>query len=270
MTYRELYQEILKKQSFLCIGLDTDIEKIPVHLKKLDDPVFEFNRQIIDSTHEYCMAYKPNLAFYEALGPEGLMSLKKTIDYIPDDIFVIADAKRSDIGNTSRMYARTYYEYYGCDAITVNPYLGEDSVRPFIEFQDKWTILLGLTSNPGSRDFQMLGTGSVNMFEQVISTSSKWAGMDKLMYVVGATKSEYISRIRKLIPDYFLLVPGIGAQGGDLEAVAKYGLNRSVGLIVNSSRSVIYASDGSDFASAAGEHALRLQTEMARLIERFL
>ncbi len=270
MKYDEIVDQIRKKNSFLCIGLDTDQNKIPAHLKDLDDPVFEFNKQLIDATHDLCIAYKPNLAFYEAMGPRGLESLKKTVDYIPDNIFTIADAKRGDIGNTSRMYASAFYEYYSMDAVTVNPYMGKDTVDPYLDFEDKWIILLALTSNAGSENFQMKDTGGISMYEEVIRQSASWAGPEKLMYVVGATKAEFFAHIRKIIPDHFLLVPGIGAQGGDLETVAKNGFNKSAGLIVNSSRNIIYASTGKDFAVIAREKAMEIQNQMKKMLDKYL
>lgn len=270
MTYQELSTRIKNKRSLLCIGLDTDIHKIPAHLKGSDDPVFEFNRRIIDATHDLCIAYKPNLAFYEALGPSGLISLQRTVEYIPDDIFTIADAKRGDIGNTGELYAKAYFESYAFDAITVSPYMGEDSVRPFLKFRDKWVILLALTSNPGSRDFQLLPTAGQELYREVISRSGQWAGPDQMMYVVGATRAEHLREIRKLIPDHFLLVPGIGAQGGDLEEVVRHGINRSAGLIVNASRAILYASQGMDFDRAARKKSLEMQEEMEKLMDKYL
>ena len=270
MTYHDLYSRIIKKKSFLCIGLDTDLARIPDHLKNLEDPAFEFNKRIIDATRDLCIAYKPNLAFYEAMGPEGLVSLKKTIDYIPHDIFTIADAKRGDIGNTSALYARAYFEKFSFDAITVNPYMGNDSVIPFLNFRDKWVILLALTSNVGSQDFQLLKVPEMELFKQVIEESKKWAGKDRLMYVVGATQAEHLMDIRALIPEHFLLIPGVGAQGGSLESVVKYGINKSVGLIVNSSRSIIYASGMEDFDRVAREKAQELKEEMGKLMDKYL
>lgn len=272
MTRAELIQQINRKNSFLCVGLDTDIKNIPTHLLKTSDPVYEFNKRIIDATEAYCVAYKPNMAFYEAMGPAGLESLQKTIDYIPDDIFTIADAKRGDIGNTSGLYARAFFEMLHFDAITVAPYMGEDSVRPFLNYQDKWVILLALTSNQGSADFQNLlieGT-SAQLYEEVIRKSSTWGNPENLMYVVGATRAESLLNIRKLIPDHFLLVPGVGAQGGSLEEVAKFGMNKDCGLLVNASRSVIYASGEKDFAEKAGEEASRLRNEMEHLLNLYM
>lgn len=269
MTHQDLYAQIIRKKSFLCIGLDTDPDRIPGHLKKRKDPVFEFNKRIIDATHDLCIAYKPNLAFYEAMGPEGLISLKKTLEYIPRNIFKIADAKRGDIGNTSELYARAYFETFSFDAITVNPYMGHDSVTPFLNFQDKWVILLALTSNAGSQDFQLMKVPEMELFKQVIEKSKNWAGKDQLMYVVGATRAEYLREIRALVPDHFLLIPGVGAQGGSLESVVKFGINKSVGLIVNSSRSIIYASGGEDFDRMAREKAAGLRKEMEKLMDKY-
>lgn len=270
MTYQDLYAQIIKKKSFLCIGLDTDLNRIPEHLKKKKDPVFEFNKKIIDATHDLCIAYKPNLAFYEALGPDGLVSLKKTMDYIPRDIFKIADAKRGDIGNTSELYARAYFEKFSFDAITVNPYMGHDSVIPFLNFRDKWVILLALTSNAGSQDFQLMKVPEMELFKQVIEKSKRWTGKEQLMYVVGATRAEHLRDIRALIPDHFLLIPGVGAQGGNLESVVKFGMNKSIGLIVNSSRSIIYASGDENFDRAAREKATDLRKEMGKLMDKYL
>ncbi|MCA6074004.1 orotidine-5'-phosphate decarboxylase [Fulvivirga sedimenti] len=272
MNRKELAGQIRDKESFLCVGLDTDIKKIPVHLLKEKDPVFEFNRRIIDATEKYCIAYKPNLAFYEALGPQGLESLQRTIEYIPDHIFTIADAKRGDIGNTSKLYARAFFEYFNFDSVTVAPYMGEDSVTPFLEFPGKWVILLALTSNQGSQDFQTL-TCSMDgelLYEHVISTSRRWASPDQLMFVIGATQSHKIQIIREQAQENFFLVPGIGAQGGDLESVCQHGFNKDVGLIVNSSRGIIYADDSTNFAEAAGKKAAELQQEMASLMDKYL
>ena len=230
MTRIELVNQIKKKKSFLCVGLDTDIKKIPSHLLKSKDPIFEFNKQIIDATADYCVAYKPNLAFYEALGPKGLESLQKTVEYIPNDIFTIADAKRGDIGNTSSLYARAFFEQMNFDSITVAPYMGEDSVKPFLDYDGKWVILLALTSNKGSADFQDLSIekNSSKLYEQVLKKSQEWGHIGNLMYVVGATKAENLVGIRKIVPDHFLLVPGVGAQGGSLKEVAKFGMNKDI------------------------------------------
>ncbi len=267
-----LFEQIKKKGSYLCVGLDTDLTKIPKHLLSTEDPVFEFNRQIIDATHEYCVAYKPNIAFYEALGPKGWESLAKTLAYIPKDIFTIADAKRGDIGNTSSLYARAFFEQMNFDSITVAPYMGEDSVKPFLAFKNKWVILLAHTSNPGSSDFQLMEsiTTGRKLYEEVIVTSQRWATADQLMYVVGATQAEKIGQIRELAPEHFFLVPGIGAQGGDLEMTSKYGLNKQCGLLVNSARAIIYASDGADFAKVAADEARKVKEEMERYLARFV
>ena len=268
MNYQQLFELIKRKQSFLCIGLDTDIRKIPQHLLKTEDPVFEFNKAIIDATHDLAIAYKPNLAFYESAGPKGWESLQKTVDYIRQktkDIFLIADAKRGDIGNTSAMYARTFFETYDFDAVTVAPYMGKDSISPFLEFKDKWSVLLALTSNPGAADFQYLEdrNSGKKLFELVLTTAQTWTDKNQLMFVVGATKAEALENIRQIVPDHFLLVPGIGAQGGSLQEVVKYGMNDHCGLLVNSSRGIIYASGEKDFAEAARENARKLRDEMA-------
>ncbi len=264
MSRESLYQNILAKKSFLCVGLDTDINRIPDHLKDSEDPIFEFNKVIIDHTQDLAIAYKPNLAFYEALGPKGMESFHKTIQYIPDNILTIADAKRGDIGNTSDLYARSFFEYYDVDALTIAPYMGDDSITPFTKYNDRWVILLGLTSNAGSQDFQQLQfADGEHLYEKVLKTCSNYGSPDNLMFVIGATKAESFAHIRQLIPDHFCLVPGIGAQGGDLNSVMEHGLNDMVGLIVNSSRSVIYASQGTDFGEAARTKALELQEQMA-------
>ena len=272
MTRSELFHNIKRKSSYLCIGLDTDLQKIPKHLLKSPDPIFEFNRQIIDATHEYCVAYKPNIAFYEAQGPKGWESLQRTIDYIPKDIFTIADAKRGDIGNTSALYAKAFFEQMDFDSITVAPYMGEDSVKPFLEFKNKWVILLAHTSNSGSSDFQLMESKTTGrkLYEEVILKSQQWANPDQLMYVVGATRADKIGDIRKLAPDNFFLVPGVGAQGGDLGEVSKYGMNKQCGLLVNSSRAIIYASAGEDFAEAARNEAQKIQQEMGDLMDSYL
>jgi orotidine-5'-phosphate decarboxylase len=270
MNRAELIAEIRKKNSYLCVGLDTDLSKMPAHLRKADDPIFEFNRQIIDATAEYAVAYKPNIAFYEALGPFGWISLQKTIEYIPKNCFTIADAKRGDIGNTSSLYAKAFFETMNFDSITVAPYMGEDSVRPFLTIKDKWVILLAHTSNPGSTDFQLIETAAGRpLYEEVIFRSKKWGTPENLMYVVGATHSEKMQSIRALAPDHFFLVPGIGVQGGDLETVSRLGLTRDCGLLVNSARSIIYASAGEDFADAARKEAKTIQAEMAVLLEKY-
>ncbi|HNP48949.1 MAG TPA: orotidine-5'-phosphate decarboxylase [Bacteroidia bacterium] len=273
MTREELFSQICVKKSFLCIGLDTDITRIPKHLLKQDDPVFEFNRQIIEATKEFCVAFKPNLAFYESQGPAGLTSLEKTMRCIPESVFTIADAKRGDIGNTSEMYARTFYDYYHFDSVTVAPYMGKDSVSPFLR-QGKWVILLALTSNAGSMDFQLnemcspVSGKEEKLYEHVLRTSQKWADAGQMMYVIGATHPELLNTVRSIVPDHFLLVPGVGAQGGSLEEVAHAGLNKQCGLLVNSSRQIIYASAGEDFAEAARKEAKRTAEEMAMLLER--
>ncbi len=310
MTREDLFLSIKKKKSFLCIGLDTDITKIPSHLLKTEDPVFEFNQQIIDATHDLCVSYKPNMAFYEAQGAQGWISLEKTINYINKryaTVFTIADAKRGDIGNTSKMYAKAFLENLNFDAITVAPYMGEDSVTPFLEYKNKWVILLALTSNKGADNFQTISLqlssqknhfrffpspldklsegrmslgegkhvlseveGRLRLFEHVLETSKKWSSPDNMMYVVGATKAEMLLEIRKLVPDNFLLVPGVGAQGGSLHDVAKHGMNKQCGLLVNSSRGIIYASMGKNFAEKAREEALKLQKEMEILLQMYL
>jgi orotidine-5'-phosphate decarboxylase len=271
MNREQLFGEIKKKSSYLCVGLDPDLTKIPKHLLTLEDPVFEFNKQIIDATQAYCVAYKPNLAFYEALGAKGWESLQKTIDYIPKGIFTIADAKRGDIGNTSTLYAKAFFEKMNFDAITVAPYMGADSVKPFLEFKGKWVILLVHTSNPGSADFQLMEskTSGRPLYEEVITKSIVWGTPDNLMYVVGATRADKIGEIRRLAPDHFFLVPGVGAQGGNLEQVSRYGMNKTCGLLVNSSRGILYASAGKDFASKAAEEALVLKMEMSQLLDRY-
>ncbi len=269
MDQAGLFAQITRKQSYLCVGLDTDPEKIPSHLRSADDPVFEFNRRIIDATHEYCVAYKPNIAFYEAQGPRGWESLQKTLDYIPKDVFTIADAKRGDIGNTSSLYAKTYFQLMDFDAVTVAPYMGEDSVTPFLEHQGKWVVLLAHTSNSGSADFQLIESreSGLKIYEEVIRRSMRWGTPENLMYVVGATQTERIASIRKLAPEHFFLVPGIGAQGGDLELVSRYGMNARCGLLVNSARSIIYASDGKDFHTRATKEARQLQEKMKEYLQ---
>ena len=267
MNKQELINQIKEKKSFLCIGLDTDSAKIPKHLLSLEDPVFEFNKRIIDETKDLCVAFKLNIAFYESQGINGWKSLMKTIDYIPKDIFTIADAKRGDIGNTSSMYAKTFFESMDFSSITVSPYMGSDSVEPFLKFKNKWVILLALTSNLGSQDFQKISdSNGVNLYENVIRKSAKWAGDDRMMYVVGATQSKLIREIRKIIPNHFLLVPGIGAQGGSLVEVIENGLNSDYGLLINSSRSIIYSDSSLDFASSARNAALQIKLEMERFI----
>ena len=275
MTKNQLFEQIQQKKSYLCVGLDTDIQKIPKHLLTEKDPIFEFNRQIIEATHQYSVAYKPNIAFYEAMGAKGWESLQKTVEYIPQECFTIADAKRGDIGNTSGLYARAFFDKNSSgldfDSVTVAPYMGEDSVKPFLDFPEKWVILLALTSNGGSNDFQNLQLDNdKKLFEEVICKSQEWATDEQLMYVVGATKADMLTHIRTLAPNHFLLVPGVGAQGGSLEEVSKYGMNSQCGLLVNSSRGIIYASTEKDFAQKAGEEAKKIQGEMERYLEKYL
>ena len=270
MNRKALVSQIKKKRSFLCIGLDTDLKKIPSHLLDLEDPVFEFNKRIIDATRDICVAYKPNIAFYESLGSKGWVSLQRTLEYIPDDIFTIADAKRGDIGNTSKLYARAFFESFNFDAVTVTPYMGKDSVVPFLDFKDKWAIILLLTSNKGALDFQYVDTHNNQVFfEHVLDTSVKWGTDQNIMYVVGATRAEDFLKIRKRIPDHFLLVPGVGAQGGSLIDVAKYGMNSECGLLVNSSRGIIYASSNVDFADKAQIEARKIQNQMSIILSEF-
>ncbi|MHB9142016.1 MAG: orotidine-5'-phosphate decarboxylase, partial [Paludibacter sp.] len=272
MTKQDLFENIQRKKSFLCVGLDTDVSKIPEHLFNLsEDPIFEFNKAIIDATADLCVAYKPNLAFYESLGLEGWEVLERTVDYIREkypDQFIIADAKRGDIGNTSAMYARTFFGNMDFDSVTVAPYMGEDSVTPFLTYEGKWVTLLALTSNKGAFDFQLMKDAETGeqLFEKVLRTSLKWGTDENMMYVVGATKAEMLTEIRAIVPEHFLLVPGVGAQGGSLEEVAKYGLNSSCGLLVNSSRQIIYASDDIDFAKAARLEAEKVQLEMEKIL----
>lgn len=270
MNKKQLFEQIQKKKSFLCIGLDPVLDKLPKHLLKYNDPILEFNKQLIDATHDLCVAYKPNTAFYESRGVKGWETLVNTWKHFPKDVFTIADAKRGDIGNTSAMYAEAFFNegssQMSFDSITVAPYMGKDSVAPFLDHPNKWVVLLALTSNTGSQDFQAKQSEDQKLYEQVITTSSKWATSEQLMYVVGATKAEEFENIRRLAPDHFLLVPGVGAQGGSLSAVCKYGLNKECGLLVNSARSIIYASDGLDFAEKAREEALALQQEMEQIL----
>ena len=273
MEIKKLIDQIHKKRSFLCIGLDVDLEKIPKYLLSKQDPIFEFNKAIIDATHHLCVAYKPNTAFYEAYGINGWKSLEKTINYLNNnypEIFTIADAKRGDIGNTSRMYAKAFFEDLGFDSVTVAPYMGKDSIEPFLKFENKHTILLALTSNHGAFDFQTKKVKDKELYKHVLKTSKSWESTKNLMYVIGATKAEYLTEVRKIIPDSFLLVPGVGAQGGSLHDVCKYGMNENVGLLINSSRGIIYASDDKDFAIKAAEMAAELQKLMKMiLLERF-
>ena len=274
MTTQQLIDQIKIKKTFLCIGLDVDLNKIPTHLLQLEDPIFEFNKAIIDATHDLTVAYKPNTAFYEAHGIKGWISLQKTINYINDNypaIFTIADAKRGDIGNTSSMYAKAFFEDLNFDSVTVAPYMGKDSVEPFLAFENKHTIMLALTSNEGAFDFQTLITNAAvsehkELYKQVLETSKSWKNAENLMYVVGATKAEYFTEIRKIVPNSFLLVPGVGAQGGSMSEVCKYGMNDTIGLLINSSRGIIYASNGIDFAEKARAEALKMQQEMEAII----
>ena len=267
MNRQELVEQIIAKKSFLCVGLDTDAKKIPMHLLDLHDPLFEFNRAIIDSTAPYCVAYKPNLAFYEAFGLQGMKAFENTVKYIKENHphhFIIADAKRGDIGNTSKMYARTFFQEYDVDALTVAPYMGEDSVTPFFEYENKWVILLALTSNKGSNDFQLTADAKgERLFERVIRQSQQWGTTENMMYVVGATQGKMFEDIRRVAPRHFLLVPGVGAQGGSLQEVCRYGMTDDCGLLVNSSRGIIYASSDENFAEIAGNKARELQQQMA-------
>lgn len=271
MNRQQLINEIFTKKTFLCVGLDTDINKIPAHLKKEDDPIFAFNKAIIDATAPYCVAYKPNLAFYECYGLKGMLAFEKTIQYIKENHpnhFIIADAKRGDIGNTSKMYAQTFFEEYNLDSVTVAPYMGEDSVKPFLEYAGKWVILLALTSNKGSHDFQLTeDKQGERLFEKVLKKSQEWGTTENLMYVVGATQGKMFEDIRRMAPEHFLLVPGVGAQGGSLQEVCKYGMTKNCGLLVNSSRGIIYASTDTDFAEVAAVKAKELQEEMAVELE---
>ena len=271
MNRQQLINEIFIKKSFLCVGLDTDINKIPEHLKKEEDPIFAFNKAIIDATAPYCVAYKPNLAFYECYGLKGMIAFEKTIKYLKENHpnhFIIADAKRGDIGNTSKMYAQTFFEEYNLDSVTVAPYMGEDSVKPFLEYDGKWVILLALTSNKGSHDFQLTeDQQGERLFEKVLKKAQEWGTTENLMYVVGATQGKMFEDIRRIAPNHFLLVPGVGAQGGSLQEVCKYGMTKDCGLLVNSSRGIIYASKDEDFAEIAGQKAKELQLEMASELE---
>ena len=267
MTRQELINQIFTKKSFLCVGLDTDTKKIPQHLLAEEDPIFAFNKQIIDATAPYCVSYKPNLAFYEAFGIKGMVAFEKTVKYLQEHYpnhFIIADAKRGDIGNTSAMYARTFFDEYDIDALTVAPYMGEDSVTPFLGYDGKWVVLLALTSNKGTHDFQLTrDENGVRLFEQVLKKSQQWGDANNMMYVVGATQGELFTDVRKIAPDHFLLVPGVGAQGGSLSEVCKYAMTKECGLLVNSSRGIIYASSGEDFATVAAQKAKELQEQMA-------
>lgn len=274
MNRQQLFEQIEKKQSFLCVGLDSDINKIPEHLLESDDPLYAFNKAIVDATAPYCVAYKPNVAFYESQGVQGWLALEKTVAYIRQRYpqqFIIADAKRGDIGNTSEMYARTFFDRMKVDAVTVAPYMGEDSVKPFLIYPQRWVILLALTSNKGSLDFQLTEDHEGKpLFEKVLSRSQEWASSDQMMYVVGATQGKLFEEVRKIVPEHFLLVPGVGAQGGSLEEVCRYGMNQQCGLLVNSSRNIIYAGSDEDFASAAANEARKLQQEMQLMLEKYL
>ena len=271
MKRQELVQQIKRKGSFLCVGLDPDIKKLPVHLLDDENPIYSFNRAIIDATAQYAVAFKPNLAFYEAQGLKGWEAFELTVKYIKEnypEIFIIADAKRGDIGNTSRLYARSFFEHLDLDAVTVAPYMGSDSVSPFLGYEGQWVILLALTSNPGSADFQMIeDIKGQRLFERVLETSREWASSEEMMYVVGATRGQLLEDVRRIVPDSFLLVPGVGAQGGSLEEVVRYGITPDCGLLVNSSRGIIFASNGIDFADAAAEEARKLRDQMALLLE---
>ncbi len=272
MNCKQLIQQIFKKESFLCVGLDPDIKKMPQCIAEQDDPIFEFNKHIIDATAPYCVAYKPNLAFYEAFGLEGMAAFEHTVDYLKKfypEHFIIADAKRGDIGNTSTMYARTFFEHYDIDALTVAPYMGEDSVTPFLQYDGKWVVLLALTSNKGSHDFQLTeDTCGERLFEKVLRVSQQWGNEENMMYVVGATQGKMFEDIRKVVPNHFLLVPGVGAQGGSLQEVCKYGMTKDCGLLVNSSRGIIYAGNDEHFADAAAEKAKELQLQMAEELSK--
>ncbi|MBN3581135.1 orotidine-5'-phosphate decarboxylase [Algoriphagus aestuarii] len=271
MTKAELFSQIQKKSSFLCVGLDADITKIPSHLKSEKDPIFTFCKEIIEQTADFAVAYKPNIAFFEALGPQGWETLQKVNELIPKDIFTIADAKRGDIGNTSKLYARAFFDKMDFDSVTVAPYMGVDSVTPFLEFENKWVILLALTSNSGSMDFQLIkDENGKPLYQSVLEKSQSWGDSENMMYVVGATRGELIGEVRKVVPDHFFLVPGVGAQGGSLSDVAKYGMNSSCGLLVNSSRGIIYASGERDFGICARKEARKLQIEMDDLLEKFI
>lgn len=265
MTTQELVGQIFKKKSFLCVGLDTDLAKIPKHLLEDEDPIFSFNKAIIDATHQFCVAYKPNIAFYETYGLQGWKSLERTMEYLNEkhpEVFTIADAKRGDIGNTSTRYAKAFFETLNFDSITIAPYMGRDSVEPFLEFEDKHTILLALTSNQGAFDFQTKNVGNHELYKEVLETSKTYKNHENLMYVVGATKASHLEEVRQIVPDSFLLVPGVGAQGGNLQEVCKYGITKNVGLLVNSSRGILYASQGGDFAEVAANKARNIQQEM--------
>ena len=273
MNRSELVNQIKTKRTFLCVGLDTDLKKVPQHILKEEDPIFSFNKAIIDATADYCVAYKPNLAFYEAFGVKGLMAFEKTVKYLKENYpnhFIVADAKRGDIGNTSAMYARTFFEEYDVDSLTVAPYMGEDSVTPFLGYDGKWVIVLALTSNKGSHDFQLTeDKDGERLFEKVLKTSANWGNKDNMMYVVGATQCKMFEDIRRIVPDHFLLVPGVGAQGGSLEEVCKYGMNKECGLLVNSSRGIIYAANDETFAQTAAEKAKELMEQMDAELKKY-
>ena len=266
MTHQQIFENIQKKRSFLCIGLDTDLAKIPPHLLGYQDPVYEFNKRIIDATHDLCVAYKPNTAFYEARSFEGWVSLEKSVNHIPAGILKLADAKRGDIGNTTQMYARGFFDKLNVDSITLSPYIGSDSVLPYFQYKERWVVLLALTSNEGASDFQFLKTENGQLFEEVLEQAKNWGTINNTMFVVGATKASLMKKVRKIVPEHFLLVPGVGAQGGSLAEVAKHGMNDKCGLLVNSSRGIIYASQGEDFAEAARAQALIMQREMELIL----
>lgn len=270
MTREQLFIEIKKKRSFLCVGLDPDISKIPTHLMEFDDPILEFNKRIIDATKNLCVAYKPNIAFYEMLGSKGWETLEKTMHYIPSDIFTIADAKRGDIGNTSNFYAKTFFDTLNFDSVTIAPYMGEDSIVPFLSFKGKWAVLLALTSNHGSNDFQLFeNSEGQKLFEKVLERSKDWGHAENLMYVIGATKADSLIKVRSIVPDSFLLIPGVGAQGGNLAEVVKYGMNDFCGLLVNSSRGILYASNDENFEKAAQASALDIQLQMEQELRNY-
>lgn len=270
MNRAKLIEQIRLKKSFLCVGLDPDLRKMPKHLLASEDPIFEFNKGIIDATKEYAVAYKPNLAFYECLGVSGWNSFQRTIEYIPNECLIIADAKRGDIGNTSSYYAKTFFETYNCNALTIAPYMGSDSVKPFLTYQDRWAVVLAMTSNQGAKDFQFIESENTPVFESVVRKCIEWGTPENLMFVVGATRSEDIAKIRKLAPEYFFLVPGVGAQGGSLEEVVKYGMNSECGLLVNSSRGIIYADTSEDFKLGAKKEASKIQSAMEEHLRRLM
>lgn len=269
MTRKELVEHIFSKKTYLCVGLDSDIDKLPPHLKKLDDPQFEFNKQIIDATRDHCVAYKINTAFYESRGVKGWETLEKTVGYIPKTHFTIADAKRGDIGNTSAQYAKAFFETLGFDSITVAPYMGEDSIRPFLDYKDKWTIVLGLTSNSGASDFELIKSENTYLFEEVLKKTASWGNSGNLMFVIGATKHEMVKAIRDVYPSHFFLVPGVGAQGGSLSEITRSGINKDCGLLVNASRAIIFASTGEDFAVAARLSSQQYHEEMSRYLSEY-